>query len=375
MSLLPADKKIKQTKVGDRNKAITVMSGVFKTSRQPILITGPAACGKSTLTKQYAYHLAKTYRFDDEHSLVPLLVTVIDLARTIVENPALDAEADILGAHIEATCNSAAVTAFLTEMRDQRRLVLVLDGIDEAGSVRPILEPYISGKLAREVFLCLTGRENGIQAMSMFGDFVHFKIEALDHKQQQYICAARLATTEVRGQTVSERVKAFMLQIKRNFQELATTPLLLNLMLSEYMQHEQVSNAIQFDGRIVDGQTEFIASFPGVHFVEWGRVTQVMKNKSVACVFVPGCSFMYGDHDLDPTETDRKLCYCQSFLYHDTPDDVKRQQGYLMHESELQLGDAAPKVGAAPFAPRSVRHALLTPQVNPGSLYRCGKST
>ena len=29
----------------------------------------------------------------------------------------------------------------------------------------------------------------------------------------------------------------------------------------------------------------------------------------------------------------------------------------------------------APFAPWSVRRALLTPQVNPGSRYRCGKST
>ena len=29
----------------------------------------------------------------------------------------------------------------------------------------------------------------------------------------------------------------------------------------------------------------------------------------------------------------------------------------------------------APFASRSARRALLMPQVNPGSLYRCGKST
>ena len=29
----------------------------------------------------------------------------------------------------------------------------------------------------------------------------------------------------------------------------------------------------------------------------------------------------------------------------------------------------------APFASRSVRRALLTPQVNPGSLYRCGRSS
>ena len=66
-------------------------------------------------------------------------------------------------------------------------------------------------------------------------------------------------------------------------------------------------------GRIVDGQTEYVASFPGVHFREWGRVTLVMRDKSVACVFVPPGSLMYGDHDQDPDHPGK--CFCQSFLY------------------------------------------------------------
>ena len=65
-------------------------------------------------------------------------------------------------------------------------------------------------------------------------------------------------------------------------------------------------------GRIVDGQAEYIASFPGVHFREWGRVTLVMIDRSVACVFVPGGSPLYGDHDEDPDHPGR--CFCQSFL-------------------------------------------------------------
>ena len=32
------------------------------------------------------------------------------------------------------------------------------------------------------------------------------------------------------------------------------------------------------------------------------------------------------------------------------------------------------RASSNPFAPRSVRRALLTPQINPGSLYRCGRS-
>ena len=65
-------------------------------------------------------------------------------------------------------------------------------------------------------------------------------------------------------------------------------------------------------GRIVHGQTEYVASFPGVQFREWGRVTQVLHDKSVACVFVPGGSRLYGNHDPDPDHPGK--CYCQSFL-------------------------------------------------------------
>ena len=62
----------------------------------------------------------------------------------------------------------------------------------------------------------------------------------------------------------------------------------------------------------MDGQTEYVASFPGVHFREWGRVTLVMIGKSVACVFVPGGSLLYGNHDEDPDHPGK--CFCQSFL-------------------------------------------------------------
>ena len=62
----------------------------------------------------------------------------------------------------------------------------------------------------------------------------------------------------------------------------------------------------------MDGQTEYVASFPGVHFREWGRVTLVMWDKSVACVFVPPGSLLYGDHDQDLDHPGK--CFCQSFL-------------------------------------------------------------
>ena len=46
------------------------------------------------------------------------------------------------------------------------------------------------------------------------------------------------------------QVDAFMEELRRvdTHGTLCTTPLLLNLMLSEYLRHEAIDSAIQFDG-------------------------------------------------------------------------------------------------------------------------------
>ena len=64
----------------------------------PVLVNGAAACGKTTLAAQYAYHLATD---SADVSLVPLRTTALELAETI-ELEQLSAEDDILGAHIRA---------------------------------------------------------------------------------------------------------------------------------------------------------------------------------------------------------------------------------------------------------------------------------
>ena len=60
------------------------MSKLLEGGDASVLITGPAACGKSTLTKQYAHRLATAF-LARRGDLVPLLVTVVELAATIDE--------------------------------------------------------------------------------------------------------------------------------------------------------------------------------------------------------------------------------------------------------------------------------------------------
>ena len=138
-------------------------------SRQPVLITGPAACGKSTLAKQYAHRLATAF-LARRGELVPLLVTVVELAATISERKLGPAD-DLLGEHIwRAHRTNTTLADFLLARRAERKLVVILDGVDEAGrgAVRAVLEPYVAGRLASEVMLCVTGRESEASAVVSF---------------------------------------------------------------------------------------------------------------------------------------------------------------------------------------------------------------
>ena len=191
--------------------ALETMSKIMEgdaASKQPVLITGPAACGKSTLTKQYAHRLATAF-LARKGDIVPLLVTVVELAATIKARGLAPTD-DIIGEHIRRIHHTnTALADFLAARREERKLVVVLDGVDEAGAVRTVLEPYVAKRLAQEVMLCVTGRENGIEDMEIFAGFAHFHIQALSPNQQRYIvkrrmeAAAGLRKGEV---TIDERV-------------------------------------------------------------------------------------------------------------------------------------------------------------------------
>ena len=176
---------------------------------ESILITGPAACGKSTLTKQYTHRIATAF-LKGTREFVPLLVTVIELAETINVKDHKDTADDLLAQYIQRKyASNTALVEFLGVVRGQRKLVLILDGMDEAGAVRGILEPYIGERLAPEIPICLTGRENGIVEMDKFGAFAHFHIQALTEDQQTQIVTCRMETAGVRkGEvTLGERVR------------------------------------------------------------------------------------------------------------------------------------------------------------------------
>ena len=129
---------------------VQMVSDAFETianilgDKKPALVTGPAACGKSTFTKQYVHRLAVGFletpstststspTSGSESPLVPLLVTVIELAETIKklqdDQPEVGPEDDLLAEHIRHTLGaSPQLVELLIRARDERQMVVVLD--------------------------------------------------------------------------------------------------------------------------------------------------------------------------------------------------------------------------------------------------------
>ena len=69
-------------------------------------------------------------------------------------------------------------------MRQQHRLMLLLDGMDEAGACRELLEAYVSCRLVTEVHLCVTARPQGIANMHLFDPF--FVDVRVEHRHRPF---------------------------------------------------------------------------------------------------------------------------------------------------------------------------------------------
>jgi hypothetical protein len=215
------------------------------------------------------------------------------------------------------------------------------------GGCRELLEQYVSCRLATEVQLCVTGREQGIKTMAWFAFFVQVHVQSLTVEQQGSIIKGRFAAKVLEGAPEVQRIAAFTKQLRGNssFVELAQNPLLLNLLVSEYMLHERVGgdDNIYFEGRCVPGQKDYVGSFPGVHKREWDRVTMVLEKTSVACVFIPEENPQYGMHDEDPEHHGK--CFCESYLYYDAPEWVQRNMEFIIDASNVHVGEDLPNAG------------------------------
>ena len=96
----------------------------------------------------------------------------------------------------------------------------------------------------------------------------------------------------------------------------------------------------------------------GVKVIEGLRIAQA---RAVRARYPNGCTPCTGAEGKVPCKTLPSNYLCQGF------------QGGGTDSGGMKKGGAVRRAKTLSFASRYVRRALLTPQVNPGSVYRCGK--
>ena len=151
-----------------------------------LLTAGPAA-GKTWLLSQVVMHSLGG-------ALVPILIEVQRLQKALAEHEDVFAAApDWVDAYLRLTCE-ALHYEMLRRMMAERRVLLIIDGLDEAGKERSRIEAHVTQVLAPQgcVLLC-TSRATGLEE-ALFTDagFHRLTLAPLSDAQQDAFLQRRL---------------------------------------------------------------------------------------------------------------------------------------------------------------------------------------
>jgi len=160
-----------------------------------LLTAGPAA-GKTWLMSQLIMHALGQGdgRAEDggREPLVPVLVRAEQLQKRLAEQgAAFDAATDWVDADLKLTC-APPHYAMLRAAMHERRVLLLLDGLDEAGAQRARIEKHVAEVLAPKGFVILcTSRPAGLDE-ACFAGFHRLTLAPLTDAQQEAFLATRL---------------------------------------------------------------------------------------------------------------------------------------------------------------------------------------
>ena len=193
-----------------------------RTSTGALLTAGPAA-GKTWLLSQVVMH-----SLDGE--LVPILVEVQRLQKALAEHEAAFEEApDWVDAYLRVTCKPAHYRVLHGAMAE-RRVLLLLDGLDEAGRERARIEAHVATILAPRGFVLLcTSRPTGLDE-ALFTGFHRLTLAPLSDVQQQAFLATRL--TPARADDLMPYLRDKVPVDTETRQRVTSNPLMLSMVAS-----------------------------------------------------------------------------------------------------------------------------------------------
>lgn len=172
-------------------------------SSQPILIRAGPGTGKTWSMQQLLFLLAQELsisRTEIQLQLVPLLIPIQKLARMLRQHAANSKEgppSNLVLFYIQAEFPSGDTRSMLEQAFEMRSLIVMLDGIDEAASMKLAVEDYVTKTLVpMGVPLLVTSRPEGIRKRLYSRDFVIMNLKPLSQDQQHKIIEKQLQQNE-----------------------------------------------------------------------------------------------------------------------------------------------------------------------------------
>ncbi|KAK3249355.1 hypothetical protein CYMTET_41213 [Cymbomonas tetramitiformis] len=190
-----------------------------------VLIAG-AAMGKTTLLKRVMVECAG----DGASEFLPILVLALDWASKLRAGLVTGDGYNLLSAYLRVLHGATSRTFLLLQQAlSMRRALILVDGMDEAGEQKPVLERYLFSRLAVEGHrLVITSRQGGLsqQQVLLRGD-TFLQLRPLSEEQQWEMVRRRL-----RG-LCSGDASALLFPLHEH-RGISGNPLMLSLLISVY---------------------------------------------------------------------------------------------------------------------------------------------
>ena len=140
-----------------------------------VVVLGAAASGKSCLLKRVLVMAADSHQGHPD-DLVPVLILLIDLGRLMTKHT-LTSEDNLIEWYLRDSYGShSGRYKMLAQAMDGGRLLLLLDGLDEAGEQKDAIEAYIRERLAHDSQrLLVSSRHSGFKD-SVFSQFKFIQV-------------------------------------------------------------------------------------------------------------------------------------------------------------------------------------------------------
>ncbi len=168
---------------------------------QPVLVSADPGTGKTWSMQQCIYLLAEQCKEMPEPRLVPVLVYVRRLARSMrmQRRAGKGLGSNLIREYLIAEYKDDEPRRnMLLQAYEMRTLVVLLDGIDEASGLKEELENFMLEKLApMRVRLVVTSRPEGIRLQTspeLYNGWVVMNLRGLDPEQQKQAIDAQVRT-------------------------------------------------------------------------------------------------------------------------------------------------------------------------------------